>query len=331
MKKRIIILSLTAFMLSGILHAQKSKNSFSKKKITIGFIGKIKANPVFVAAYSGAKLAAKELGEKYDVEIVVELASPEKENVQEQADAIDRFVLSKADGIAISCSNANFLTTKIDAAVEKGVALMCFDADAPKSSRFAYYGANDIEFGKMLIKGLAAEIGEKGTIAVLAGNKNGLNLQRRLQGIREELKKYPNIELPEKNIVHNLDIPAIASEAVKRTQNANPNIKGWIFITSSALQIKNSIKWKPGDVKIVAGNAVPAQLEYIRNGYVQALVGMNCYQLGYKSVEILFDKIIKARNPMQPVMYCPLELVKDKNEKEWSVNWNKWLLKEALK
>ena len=81
----------------------------------------------------------------------------------------------------------------------------------------------------------------------------------------------------------------------------------------------------------MAGNAIPAQLEYIRNGYVQTLVGMNCYQLGYKSVEILFDKIIKAGNPMQSVIYCPLELVKDKNEKEWSVNWNKWLLKEVLR
>ena len=159
-EKRVIILSLLTFMLSGILHAQTSNNSFRKKKITIGFIGKIKTNPV--------------------VEIIVELASPDKENVQEQAAAIDRFVLSKADGIAISCSNANILTPTIDAAVQKGIALMCFDADAPKSSRFAYYGANDIEFGKMLMKGLAVKIGEKGTIAILAGNKNGLNLQQRL-------------------------------------------------------------------------------------------------------------------------------------------------------
>ena len=72
MKKRIIIFSILAFMLSENLQAQTGKNRFNKKKMTIGFIGKIKTNPVFVAAYSGAKLAAKELGAKYDIEIVIE-------------------------------------------------------------------------------------------------------------------------------------------------------------------------------------------------------------------------------------------------------------------
>jgi len=331
MKSRFILLFSLIFICCVMLLGQTNKNIFSKKKITIGLIGKIKENPVFMAAHSGAKLAAKDLGAKYNINIVIDWETPEKESVEEQAATIERFSRSGVDGIAISCSNANYLTPTIDKVVGKGIPIMCFDSDAPSSTRFAYYGADDIEFGKMLMKGLASELNEKGTIAVLAGNKYGLNLQRRLQGIKEELKKYPNIILPQRNIVHNLDIPAIASETVKRIQLSNPDIKGWIFITSAALQIKNSLNWNPGDVKVVAGNAVPAQLEYVKNGYVQSLVGMNCLQMGYKSIEILLDKIIKRKTPNDPIMYCPLIMVKEKNEKEWSINWNRWLLKEALK
>jgi ABC-type sugar transport system substrate-binding protein len=128
-----------------------------------------------------------------------------------------------------------------------------------------------------------------------------------------------------------LDIPVIASETVARIQKTNSSIKGWIFITSSALQVKNSLKWNPGEVKVTAGNAIPYELEYVKNGYVQRLVGINCFQMGYKSVEILLEKIIRRKTPDEPVMYCPLTMVKEKNENEWSVNWNKWLLKEALK
>jgi ribose transport system substrate-binding protein len=286
---------------------------------------------VFIAAHSGAKLAAKELSAKYNVNVVIDLATPEKENVQEQAAAIERLINSGASGIAISCSDANYLTPTIDEVVEKGTPVMCFDSDAPKSKRFAYYGADDIEFGRMLMKELANEVNEKGTLAVLAGNKNALNLQRRLQGIKTELKKHPNCTLNPDNVYHNIEIPEIASETIARAQKANPNIKGWILIGSTALQVKNSLKWKPGEVKVVAGNAVPVELEYVKSGYVQGLVGVNCFQMGYKSVEILLDKIIKNKIPDEPLMYSPLTPVTEKNVSVWSVNWNKWLLREALK
>jgi ribose transport system substrate-binding protein len=183
----------------------------------------------------------------------------------------------------------------------------------------------------MLMQELANELNETGMIAILAGNKNALNLQRRLQGIKAELKKHPNCTLHPDNIYHNIEIPEIASETIAREQKANPNLTGWILIGSTALQAKNSLKWKPGKVKVVAGNAVPVELEYVKSGYVQGLVGINCFQMGYKSVEILLEKIIKSKTPNSPLIYVPLTSVTEKNVKEWSVNWNKWLLKEALK
>jgi ribose transport system substrate-binding protein len=186
----------------GLIFPQTDKNNSSQKKITIGLIGRIGTNPVFIAAHSGANAAAKELGAKYNIDVVIDWETPENENVQEQAAAIDRLIRSGANGIAIACSEANYLTPVIDKAVEKGIPILCFDSDAPKSRRFAYYGADDIEFGKTIIRQLAEAIKDKGTIAVLAGNANALNQQLRLIGIKEELKKHPNIKFPEDNIFH---------------------------------------------------------------------------------------------------------------------------------
>jgi len=319
------------FVSFGIIFSQTGKNNSIQKKITIGLIGKIGTNPVFIAVHSGANLAAKELGAKYNVDVIIEWATPEKENVQEQAAAIERLTRSSASGIAIACSDANYLTPVIDEAVDKGMPIMCFDSDAPKSKRFAYYGVNDIEFGKAIMKQLARELNGKGTIAVLSGNAHALNQQRRLEGIKEELKKYPNIILPEGNIFHNIEIEDPSAEMVRREQKANPNIKGWAFQGSWVFQSKDPFPWKPGEVKIVAGNAVQKELEYVKSGYVQSLVGVNCFQYGYKSIEILLDKILKNKTPNEPLMYAPLTPITEKNVNEWSVNWNKWLLKEALK
>jgi ribose transport system substrate-binding protein len=330
MRYRIVLIFCALLIYIEFMYAQKSSDNSHQRKVTIGMIGKMANNPVFVAAYSGAQLAAKELSIKYNVDIVVDWQTPVVESVEEQAAAIGRFSRSKVDAIAIACSDANYLTQTIDEAVTKGIPIICFDSDAPKSKRFAYYGADDIEFGRMLMKELANKINEKGTIAVLAGNKNALNLQRRLQGIKEELKKHPRVILSQDNIFYNLDIPERASEKIQREQKANPNITGWILITSSSLLVKNSFKWEPGEVKVVAGQAVPAELEYVKSGFVQSLVGINCFQLGYKSIEIVLDKIVKNKTPNDPLIYSPLTAVKQNNVDEWSLNWKKWLLKEAV-
>lgn len=329
MRKGIILLCCLVLLNYGLVVAQAGKSNTNQRKVTIGMIGKMGKNPVFIAAYSGARVAAKELGEKYKVEIVVDWQTPGEENVEEQAAALERFSHSGVNGVAIACTDANYLTRIIDETVDKGIPVMCFDSDAPKSKRFAYYGADDVVFGKMLMRGLATELNGKGTIAILAGNRNALNLQRRLQGIREELKKYPNVSLSPDNVHYNIDIPEQASAIAERVQKANPNISGWIFITSSALLVKNSLKWNPGEVKVVAGNAVQAELEYVKSGYVQDLVGVNCFQLGYRSVEILLDKILNNHTPAEPLIYVPLTPVTKENVDEWSLNWKKWLIKEA--
>jgi ribose transport system substrate-binding protein len=327
MRNRMFFFFLLFFICSGLILGQ---TDMKKRKITIGMIGKIGTNPVFIAAYSGACVAAKELGAKYKVEILIDLQTPKLEDVQEQAAAIERLSRSEVSGIAIACSDANYLTPTIDQVSEKGIPVMCFDSDAPKSKRFAYCGADDTEFGKMLMKEIAVVLNGKGVIAVLAGNKNALNQQRRLQALKGELKKYPNITLSPENIYHNLEIPERAVETVTRAQKMNPNIQGWVLLGSWPLLVKNSFNWNPGEIKVVAGNAVQAELEYVKNGYVQSLVGVNCFQMGYKTIESLLNKILNNRNPKESTMYVPLTPVSKENEEEWSLNWRKWLLKEAV-
>ena len=193
MRNKLVLFFCLVLILNVPKHVVAGDCESPKQKITIGMIGKAAANNVFVATYSGARVAAKELGAKYNIEINIDWQTPKVENVEEQAAAIERFSSSGADGVAISCIDANYLTPVINKAVDKGTPVICFDSDAPKSKRFAYYGADDIEFGRSLLKELAVQMNGKGSIAVLAGNRNALNLQRRLQGIKDELKKYPGL------------------------------------------------------------------------------------------------------------------------------------------
>ena len=78
-----------------------------KKSYTLGMIGKSQGNQFFEAARSGANAAARELGPKYGITIKIDWRTPNEEDAQKQAEAIEQLVLSGADGIAVSCSDAN--------------------------------------------------------------------------------------------------------------------------------------------------------------------------------------------------------------------------------
>jgi ribose transport system substrate-binding protein len=53
--------------------------------------------------------------------------------------------------ILIACSDSDALTPTINAAADKGVAVMTFDSDAPASKRFGFYGTGDAEIGDKIM------------------------------------------------------------------------------------------------------------------------------------------------------------------------------------
>ena len=112
---------------------------------------------------------------------------------------------------------------------------MCFDSDAPNSKRFAYYGTDDKACGQRTVEVLAKAMGEKGTIAILAGNQSAPNLQNRVAGAKEALAKYPNMKLNNPGVFYHVETPEKAAEAVQNAQNANPGIQGWAMIGGLAL------------------------------------------------------------------------------------------------
>ena len=297
------------------------------KKVLLGFVAKSLSNDVFQAAQVGAADAAKELGPKYKADVQLEIRTPNDEDATKQAEAIEALARMGAQGIAVSCSEANTVTPSIDKAVSRGVQVMCFDSDAPNSKRFAYYGTDDKSCGERTVDVLAKAMGEKGTVAILAGNQSAPNLQNRVAGAKEALKKYPNMKLNDPGVFYHVETPEKAAEAVQQAQNANPSIQGWAMIGGWPLFTANALKWPAGSIKVVAVDALPAQLGYVKDGYVEALLAQDCYGWGTKSVEILLDKIIKNQSPPDVKVIDPLTMVTKENVDSYAENWKKWLKK----
>lgn len=332
MKSTILGLTLNLALALGLAGCGKSSppsnelpnSSAGKRQYVFALIAKNQGNPVFQAARTGAEDAARDLTASLGVPIKVEWQTPNEDDAQKQVEFLEQMVVQGVDGISLSCVIADTLTPAINKAVEQGVAVMCFDSDAPASKRFAFYGTDDIEAGRLIMRELLKELGPgKHVIGIPGGNQNAANIQNRIKGAIEEAKKHPDISI--KGPFYSKETPQDAAAKIEEVQTANPDIDGWAMIGSWALFTDALLKWEPGRVKLVAMDALPAELPYVRKGIVARLYAQQTYQWGYRSVEMLAAKTIRKQDPAPAVEYSPLIFVDKSNVDQVEQSWKEWL------
>lgn len=288
----------------------------------IAVIAKSSNNPVFLAARTGAEAAARDISARPGgPQVEVMWLTPPQEDGQVQAQRIRQAVNEGANAVLISASDAGKVQGAIDDAVARGVEVMTFDSDVPQSKRFAYYGVDDMEIGRTVMRELAQQLGDRGAVAILAGNQNAPNLQARARGVREEAAKHPNIRVVD--TFNHIETPQDAAAEVTRVNNAYPEITGWAMVGGWPLFTQSLLTdLDPARIKIVAVDALPAQLAYVERGIAPVLVAQPVYQWGYVGVETIVKKLqgeqVPARIPMEPVR------VSRENLNQWAAQLRDW-------
>jgi ribose transport system substrate-binding protein len=290
--------------------------------LKIGVIAKSSTNPVFLSARTGAEAAAKELSEKYTVPVEVVWLTPPTEDGQVQAQRIAQAVNEGANAILISCSDAGKVNGAIDDAVARGVAVMTFDSDAPDSKRFAFYGVDDVKTGQAVMEELAKQMGDKGSIAILAGNQNAPNLRKRVEGVRQAAASHPGIKIID--TFYHIETPQDAAAEVIRVQNAYPQIQGWAMIGGWPLFTQTLLTdLDPKKVKIVAVDGLPAELAYVDKGLAPVLLAQPTYLWGYISVQRIFDKV-HLKKDVPAIIPMDLVRVTKDNLGTWARQLKTW-------
>lgn len=292
------------------------------KGLKIAMIAKSSTNPVFLSARTGAEAAAKELSAQSGAPVEIVWMTPPNEDGQVQAQRIAQAVNEGANAILISCSDAGKVTGAINDAVARGVPVMTFDSDAPDSKRFAFYGVDDAKAGGMVMDELAKQMGEKGSIAILAGNQNAPNLRKRVDGVKDAAKKYTQMKIVD--TFYHIETPQDAAAEVVRVQNAYPQIQGWAMIGGWPLFTQTLLTdLNPQKVKIVSIDALPVELAYIEKGLAPVLLAQPTYKWGYVSVQRIFEKVQSKKDvPVNNEM--ELVRVSKDNLKEWARQLKDW-------
>ena len=271
-------------------------------------------NPFFDFARDGCEKRAKELG---NIECIYK--GPVEHEPATQAQIIQDFVTQKVDGLAISVADVAAMTKSIEAASAAGIPVITFDADAPGSKRIAYIGTNNKEFGLALGKQLLKLRPDGGKYAMVSGGPGAKNLAERVDGVREALKGSKWTEVSGSPTFCN-DDPALAVQQMTDLRTATPDLAaivpvgGWPMFAPEGFKAFASRYKKDidsGKFTLVVADTLKMQLELLRDGYANALVGQRPFEMGEKAMDTLLA--IKKGEKVPEIVYTCLDLVTKDN------------------
>ena len=286
------------------------------RRLRFAFIPKALHIPVFEYARIGAERAAQQLG---GIEVI--WRGPESTDEIRQKEILESFVAQRVDGIAISCLNGDLLTDAIDRAVDAGIPVVTWDSDAPKSKRLAFYGVTDVEAGRALGEGLAKLIEGHGRVAVITA-LGADNLQKRTEGAREALARYPGIQVVETFDVR--DDAVRVAEIIASAAQRYPDLDGWLSVGGWPVFVRNALDpIDPARTKVVAVDTIPPAPDLLRSGKVQLLIGQRYFSWGEEPVRLL-KRIIDGDRPHQVYQYSGMDLVTRDTLDAYLAQWKRW-------
>lgn len=241
--------------------------------------------PVAHPFFEGVTRSAKETANLLDVEL--DIYAPD--HVEQQIKMMNHLIAMKVDGIGIGPTDPDALTPLINKAVDAGIKVVCFDTDAPESKRLSYIGTNNYLAGQHLGEVVAKLINYEGTIIGSTGISTMLNLNTRIDGLKDVLSNYPDIELLE--IRSSDGTPAKTLENIEEMVEAHPHFDALVGIDSLAGSAAITV-WKARGLKkvVVAFDDLPFILEGVANGQITSTISQQQARWG----ELIIQRLNEA-------------------------------------
>jgi len=237
--------------------------------------------PYWQEAQAGLTDAAKQLGVKS------ELTGPEKFDPQEQLRAFQKVVESKPAGIMISVTRPELFQDAINAAIAQGIPVITVDSDAPNSKRIMFVGTDNFRAGGESAKRMADILKGQGQVVVIT-IPGQLNVDERLRGVNETLKKYPGIKIVQ--AIDDKGDPRVANDNIAALLKAKAKIDGIISLEASggsgAAEALHRLDVK---IPIVGFDKDPETLDWIDRDGITATVTQKPYVMAYYALKFADD------------------------------------------
>jgi ribose transport system substrate-binding protein len=263
--------------------AQAQGADFTKDRIDV--IVKATTSQYWATVFDGARAAAKRLGVQLST-----LGAPAETDVAQEVTIMENTIATKPTAIVIAATNAAALASPIANATKAGIPVIVIDSDANTKDYVTFLATNNVLGGVKAADEMARCVKERtgkieGKVAYLTTVAGAQSLNDRDQGFVEELHKYPGLKIVEHRTGNNTPTRALSDAEDILTRH--PDLVG-IFAdaeiqgdgTGRALQEKNL----GSKVCAVAFDTSDQEVNFVREGDLDALIVQNPYMMGYAGV-----------------------------------------------
>jgi simple sugar transport system substrate-binding protein len=153
-----------------------------QRKMKFTFVNHVTTNPFFVPTKYGAEDACKLFGCSY------QWTGSESSNVNEMVNAFNSAISAKVDGIAVAIVDQKAFNGPIAKALDAGIPVVGYNADAPDSGRLSYIGQDLFLSGQEMGKHIV-DLVPSGDVALFIATPGSLNIQPRIDGAIDSIKK----------------------------------------------------------------------------------------------------------------------------------------------
>ncbi len=219
---------------------------------------------------------------------------PESTDVEQQIAIMEDLIYRRVDGIALCATDPDALTPLADKAISRGIPVIAFESDMPKSRRLSFLGTDNYKAGQHLAEVLARELHRKGKALVCTGLPTQMSLNQRIQGIRDVLSaRYPYVTIVD--LRTGKGDPTLTLAVIEAQIREHPDFDSFTSIDATggplAVDIWKAKGWK-GDVhKIVTFDDMPENLEGVRSGIVSSIISQKQWTWGPLIIDRLLDII----------------------------------------
>jgi ribose transport system substrate-binding protein len=256
-------------------------------------IGK-SVHPYWSNVEAGTQAAAKDLGLRDDQ---VVFFVPPAEDVTKQIEAMETYVAQGVTGIAIAPSDPSALEPVMRKAADAGIIVITLDTPPVDDSvSLVYIGTDNYTAGKVAGEKMVELLPEGGLVAIGRGSDTALNALQRTDGF---LDAVANMGIETLEPFNDKEDAVQALEMANSVLSANQDLAG-----AFGVYAYNGPAWataireadRVDRTKLVCFDATTDIINGIKEGVIDATVAQREFDMGYKSVKIIYLISTKGRD-----------------------------------
>ena len=244
---------------------------------------------IFWQAVHAGVIAA---GEEYDVDILWN-GPPQETEYARQIQIVESMINRRVDGIVLSPSESTALVGVVERAGELGIPVTVFDSGIDTDNYVCFVATDNVGAGRLAAETLNDMLGGKGKIAMVKHVPGSASTGNREIGFHAALEEeYTGLE-----IVNEQYCMSDRTRALSITEDmltAHPELDA-LFCSSEAATVGASqavrAREMAGKVKIMGFDASPTLQKNLREGIIDALIVQDPYNMGYRGVETVVQKL----------------------------------------